>query len=194
MEPRPCIVNTAKKYSGWMLAALLIAWTIFPEWTGGQYFGFSVLLAALGTLTLWVSLVLFASWVFCVCGCRAGSARGRSTRGSPSDSGSCATRSIAGSSRSARDPRAQRERRERADHPKQRQFPAEHLHRLPQAPRRKPLRRSARAAQRALHQGGDRLRGDHRGFPPAGAGRRALRDAGLQEVRFRFDFEGTKAV
>jgi hypothetical protein len=67
-EPTTCTVNTAKKYLGWMLAALLIVWSIFPEWTGGQYFRFSVLLAALGTLTVWVSLVLFASWVFCVCG------------------------------------------------------------------------------------------------------------------------------
>jgi hypothetical protein len=61
------MLNTAKKYLGWMLAVLLIVWTILPEWSGG-YFRFSVLLAAVGTLIVWISLVLFASWIFCVCG------------------------------------------------------------------------------------------------------------------------------
>jgi hypothetical protein len=61
-------VNAAKNNSGWMLAAILIALTVFADWFGGDYFRFSVLLAALGTLTLWVSLVSLFSWVFRVCG------------------------------------------------------------------------------------------------------------------------------
>jgi hypothetical protein len=61
-------VNAAKKNSGWMLAAILVVLTIFTDGFGGDYFRFSVLLAALGTLTLWVSLVFLVSWVFRVCG------------------------------------------------------------------------------------------------------------------------------
>jgi hypothetical protein len=61
-------VNAVKKNSGWMLAAILVVLTIFPDGFGGDYFRFSVLLAALGTLTLWVSLVFLVSWVFRVCG------------------------------------------------------------------------------------------------------------------------------
>jgi hypothetical protein len=61
-------VNAAKKNSGWILAAILVVLTIFPDRFGGDYFRFNVLLAALGTLTLWVSLVILVSWVFRVCG------------------------------------------------------------------------------------------------------------------------------
>ena len=51
-----------------MLAAILIALAVFADWFGGDYFRFNVLLAALGTLTLWVSLVVLVSWVFRICG------------------------------------------------------------------------------------------------------------------------------
>jgi hypothetical protein len=61
-------MNSAKNISGWVLAALLVALAIFPDWFGGEYFRLSVLLAAFGTLMLWVSLVIFFSWVFRVCG------------------------------------------------------------------------------------------------------------------------------
>ncbi len=61
-------VNSAKKISGWRLAVLLVALVIFPDRSGGEYFRFSVMLAAFGTLMLWVSLVLLFSWVFSVCG------------------------------------------------------------------------------------------------------------------------------
>jgi hypothetical protein len=61
-------VNAVKKNSGWMLAAILIALAVFADWFGGDYFRFNVLLAALGTLTLWVSLVVLVSWVFRICG------------------------------------------------------------------------------------------------------------------------------
>jgi hypothetical protein len=61
-------MNSAKKASGWILAALLVTLAIFPDWFGGEYFRLSVLLAAFGTLMLWVSIVLLFSWVFRVCG------------------------------------------------------------------------------------------------------------------------------
>jgi hypothetical protein len=62
-------VNTAKKILGWMmLVALISAWLVFPDRFGGDYLRFGVLLATLGTLTLWISLVIFASWLFGVCG------------------------------------------------------------------------------------------------------------------------------
>jgi hypothetical protein len=61
-------MNSAKKISGWILAVLLVALIIFPDWSGGEYFRLNVLLAAFGTLMLWVSLVLLFSWVFSVCG------------------------------------------------------------------------------------------------------------------------------
>ena len=41
-------MNSAKKVSGWILAALLVALAIFPDWLGGEYFRISVLLAAFG--------------------------------------------------------------------------------------------------------------------------------------------------
>jgi hypothetical protein len=61
-------MNITKKISVWLLTTLLAAWMVFPDWFGGGYFRFSVLLAAVGTLTLWVFLVLLVSWVFRVCG------------------------------------------------------------------------------------------------------------------------------
>jgi TRAP-type C4-dicarboxylate transport system permease small subunit len=61
-------MNFAKKISGWILAALFVALAIFPDWFGGEYFRFSVLLAALGTLMLWVSIVLLFSWLLSACG------------------------------------------------------------------------------------------------------------------------------
>ena len=68
MKTKPDEVNAVKKNSGWMLAAILIALAVFADWFGGDYFRFNVLLAALGTLTLWVSLVVLVSWVFRICG------------------------------------------------------------------------------------------------------------------------------
>jgi hypothetical protein len=61
-------MNSAKKISCWILAVLFVALTIFTDWFGGEYFRLNVLLAAVGTLTLWVSLVLLFSWVFSACG------------------------------------------------------------------------------------------------------------------------------
>jgi hypothetical protein len=61
-------MNSAKKISCWILAVLFVALAIFPDWFGGEYFRLSVLLAAFGTLMLWVSIVLLFSWVFSACG------------------------------------------------------------------------------------------------------------------------------
>jgi hypothetical protein len=61
-------MNSAKKASGWILGALLVALAIYPDWFGGEYFRLSVLLAAFGTFMLWISIVLLFSWVFRVCG------------------------------------------------------------------------------------------------------------------------------
>jgi hypothetical protein len=61
-------MNSEKKISGWILAVLFVALTIFQDWSGGEYIQLNVLLAAFGTLMLWVSLVLLCSWVFRVCG------------------------------------------------------------------------------------------------------------------------------
>jgi uncharacterized protein YggT (Ycf19 family) len=61
-------VNTAKKISLWILAMLLLTWVFFPDGFGGDHFQVNVMLAALGTLTLWVTLVVLASWVFGVVG------------------------------------------------------------------------------------------------------------------------------
>ena len=61
-------MNSATKISCWMLAVLFVGWTIFTDGFGGEYFRLNVLLAAVGTLMLWVSLVLLFSWVFSVCG------------------------------------------------------------------------------------------------------------------------------
>jgi hypothetical protein len=61
-------MNSAKKISGWILAVMFVALAIFPDWSGGEYFRLNVLMAAFGTLMLWVSLVVLFSWVFSVCG------------------------------------------------------------------------------------------------------------------------------
>jgi hypothetical protein len=67
-EPTLSKMRFGTKITGWILAALLVALAIFPDWFGGEYFRLSVLLAAFGTLTLWVLIVIFFSWVFRVCG------------------------------------------------------------------------------------------------------------------------------
>jgi hypothetical protein len=67
-ENRFLPVNTTKKISVWMLGPLVLAWTAFPSWSDGDYFRLGVLLAALGTLALWVSLVILFSWIFSACG------------------------------------------------------------------------------------------------------------------------------
>ena len=51
-----------------MLPSFLVAWNVFPDWFGGEYFRFNILLAALGTLVLWVALVVFFSWLLSACG------------------------------------------------------------------------------------------------------------------------------
>jgi hypothetical protein len=51
-----------------MLAVLFVALAVFTDGFGGEYLRLNVLLAAVGTLMLWVSLVLLFSWVFSVCG------------------------------------------------------------------------------------------------------------------------------
>ena len=61
-------VNTAKKISLWILATLLVAWAFLPDGFSGDRFEVNVLLAAVGTLTLWVALVLLASWIFGLAG------------------------------------------------------------------------------------------------------------------------------
>jgi hypothetical protein len=77
-------VNATKKNSSWMLAAILIALTVFADWFGGDYFRFSVLLAALVTLTLWISLVILVSWVFRICGSMSRLVRRNHRESSPS--------------------------------------------------------------------------------------------------------------